>query len=205
MKNYYEWIIYILFLVGAILHPIPMFRNFMIKLTPFTLILTTAIVLINIMNEKKIILWFLIVFIITMIIEIMGVKTKMIFGNYNYGSTLGIKIFEVPIIIGFNWVLVILGAIQIISKITTNKLFLILFSSILTVLFDLILEPIAIKLNYWNWYKNIIPLQNYLAWFIVSSICVITFIKLNINLRNDLPAKYFITQFLFFLILSIFI
>jgi putative membrane protein len=55
-------------------------------------------------------------------LEVVGVKTGLIFGEYKYGSTLGIKLFEVPLIIGFNWVFVILGSISI-SRLITKMFF----------------------------------------------------------------------------------
>lgn len=204
IKKYSEWIIYILFLVGAIFHPIQQFRELMILLTPLTLFITTLIILINLFDEdKKIFLWLLIVFVLTMIIEIIGVKTKIIFGNYVYGNTLGFKVFDVPLIIGFNWALIILGGIQLTKKIFSNKILFILFASIVTVVFDFILEPVAINLDYWSWNGNLIPFQNYIGWFIISLISVLIYSKLNIHIKNSLLMKYFITQFLFFLILRI--
>ena len=38
-----------------------------------------------------------------MISEILGVKFGVIFGDYEYGSALGLKIFDVPLLIGANW------------------------------------------------------------------------------------------------------
>jgi uncharacterized membrane protein len=52
---------------------------------------------------------------------------------------------------------------------TSIKGFLLVFlAAILAVVFDYVLEPVAINLNYWQWAYNIIPLQNYLAWFLIS-------------------------------------
>ena len=37
--------------------------------------------------------------------------------------------------------------------------------ALLMVCFDLIMEPAAVKLDYWTWMNDHIPLQNYLVWF----------------------------------------
>ncbi|MCX7876113.1 MAG: carotenoid biosynthesis protein [Melioribacteraceae bacterium] len=207
ITKYSDTIIYILFFVGALAHPIQYLQKYMIMLTPFTLFITTSIVIMNLLTDdnKKIFLWLLIVFFITMLIEIIGVHTKIIFGNYQYGNTLGIKIFGVPIIIGFNWVLIILGAIQLSNKLFNKKLLILLVAPVFTVLFDFILEPVAIKLDYWSWHNNTIPIQNYIAWYIISLVAVMFFSFMKIELKNNISMKYFIVQLIFFLILKIFL
>lgn len=205
LTKYSEWIIYILFFVGAFAHPIEFLKPIMIALTPFTLLITTSIIVLNLLFEKnkKLFFWLTIFFILTMLVEIIGVSTKIIFGNYVYGNVLGLKFFDVPIIIGFNWVLIILGAIQTSQKIFNNNILILLSSSFLTLIFDIVLEPVAIKLNYWSWNNNIIPFQNFIAWFLISFFSVIVFALLKIEIKNLIILKYFWVQFVFFFILQI--
>ena len=35
---------------------------------------------------------------------------------------------------------------------------------------DFLIEPIAVKYDFWNWSQNEVPKQNYLMWFILSII-----------------------------------
>jgi hypothetical protein len=35
-------------------------------------------------------------------------------------------------------------------------------------LFDIIMEPVAIALDFWRWPMDIVPLQNYIAWFVLG-------------------------------------
>ena len=42
--------------------------------------------------------------------------------------------------------------------------------ALLMVCFDLLMEPAAVKLDYWTWMNGDIPLQNYLVWFGLSFI-----------------------------------
>lgn len=194
------WIIIILFSVGIIGHSISQLRNLMILLTPTTLSITTVIVVLNILKEKRStnFNWILVVVLFTLAIEILGVKTKLIFGDYEYGNVLGIKIYDVPIIIGFNWALIILGAIQISEKYIDKKYIAIIVSSFLAVLFDFILEPVAVKLVYWSWKGNNIPVQNYLAWFVISLLASFLYFILKIKINSSLPKIYFIVQIIFF-------
>ncbi len=197
--------IVLIFFVGILGHSFNLTFDLMIFLTPFTLLLIGIILLFYIYfyEDKHILIWSFFVFIITVILEIIGVKTGSIFGNYFYGDTLGLKFFEVPLIIGFNWMFVILGAINFTQKIIRTKFIVPLFAANLCVAFDLALEPVAIKLNYWNWQNGNIPLQNYFAWFLISFLAAITFSFFNFKIKSNLLAVYFFVQLIFFLFLNI--
>jgi putative membrane protein len=198
--------LYIIFFVGIIGHLYGPLHKLMIYLTPATLFLTGLIVLIYSYktSANKFLLWAVLTYFITFILEVVGVKTGLIFGEYKYGSTLGIKIFEVPLIIGFNWVFVILGSISI-SRLMTSNIFLsAIISAFISLMFDLILEPIAVKLDYWTWAEGIIPLQNYLAWFVIALISALGFSFLKVKVISKISLHYLLVQFVFFIILLIF-
>lgn len=196
----------IMYLVGIIGHLVPSTRELMITLTPFTLLLTGGVVVFNSFSssEKVFIYWGIITYLITFILEVIGVKTGLIFGGYEYGDALGFKILEVPVIIGFNWVLVILGAISISKSFTKNVFIILICSALLAVIFDFFLEPVAIKLGYWNWEQIAVPLQNYWAWFIIAFIFSIALLKIKPDFNRGISREYFIVQFIFFLILNLF-
>jgi putative membrane protein len=177
----------------------------MLQLTPIALLINMIVVSFPWWKDKNInlLMWFLITFVFTLVIEIIGVKTGIIFGEYEYGKTLGIKLFDVPIIIGLNWVFVILGGILLAQKITDHKIILSLIASLFAVSFDFILEPVAIKLDYWSWENNMIPFQNFIAWFIISFIAAWLFTRNKIEVKNDLPLLYLIVQSVFFVVLQI--
>ncbi len=198
--------LYVIFLVGIIGHLYEPLRDLMLLLTPATLLLTGFIVLFFSYktSNNKFLSWAVITYVITFLLEVIGVKTGLIFGEYNYGQTLGIKLFEVPLIIGFNWVFVILGSISMARLITTNIYLIAFISASIAFIFDLILEPIAISLNYWTWTEGIIPFQNYIVWFVIAFISSIGFGYLNVSVRSKISSHYLIVQFLFFAILLIF-
>lgn len=201
-----EIFIYLIYIVGIIGHLTSPLLTYMKLLTPFTLLLTGGVVLFSLMNKasKNFILWVAVTYIITLLLEVIGVKTGIIFGSYWYGDTLGFKFLGVPMIIGFNWTMVILGAILLSEKIFSKKIFIIISASVLATIFDFFMEPTAIRLGYWNWSKISVPIQNYLAWFIISLAFTILYFRMNIKLKSDLPIKFFATQFIFFIILFVF-
>lgn len=197
----------IIFSVGIFGHINPGTRELMLWLTPFTLFITMGVVFYSLIGESnnKLIVWFFLTYVLTFILEVIGVKTGLIFGNYIYGSTLGLKVLSVPLIIGLNWVFVILGGISIAQKVTSDKNLSALITAMVAVVFDLILEPVAIKLDYWTWQNGKIPLQNYMAWFVISFFFAWIFNRMNLNLKTDLPKIYLAVQTVFFISLLIFI
>jgi uncharacterized membrane protein len=122
-------------------------------------------------------IWAIIVIIFSLFIEAIGVKTGQIFGKYNYGETLWPQIMNVPIAIGFAWFLMLICSIALMQRLpiinNSNFWIQIFIISILMTFFDFMMEPAAIKLNYWSWYKNTVPIQNYFAWFVISFILMI--------------------------------
>lgn len=218
-----------MYAVGIAGHLIDTTLQLMKTLTPFTLLLTGGVVLFySIKNSEQIsnkipnefnstlnritpekinsqlVSWVILTYLITFFLEVIGTKTGIVFGSYQYGNTLGLKLFDVPLIIGFNWVLVVIGAILLAKKFFNDEIFIALATGLFAVIFDFFLEPIAIKLDYWNWQNNQIPLQNYAAWFVIAFLFSILFQKMKIEIKSDLAKKYFLTQLIFFLSLFLF-
>jgi putative membrane protein len=192
--------------VGVVGHIIPSAKPLMIFLTPFTLLLTGSVTLYFSFQKgnTKLVVWGLIVYIVTFSLEVIGVKTGYLFGSYYYGDVLGLQLFDVPLIIGFNWVVIILGAIGIASRIHKSAFQIALLTGTFAVLFDLMLEPVAINLGYWKWQQGFIPLLNYYAWFGIAFFASLFGSKLKLDLEDSLFIYYFLIQFIFFILLSIF-
>lgn len=197
-------IIYVVFSVGVVGHLIPATYPLMLRITPYVLLIMGHLLILRFAAGKnvKVLLWIIIVFLFTFMLEVIGVKTGYIFGNYSYGNTLGAKFLDVPIIIGFNWTFIILGAISISQKVSSNKYIVIISAAIMALLFDMVLEPVAVKLNYWSWAGGIIPLKNYISWFLIAALSTFLFYKMKLKV-SFLPGIYFVVQLVFFLILRI--
>ena len=136
-------------------------------------------------------------------LEIIGVKTGIIFGDYNYGDTLGFKFFDVPLIIGLNWVIIIWGGILFSKRITKAPLGISIATASLALLFDIFLEPVAISFGYWNWQNVDVPLHNYVAWFCIAFTFSFIYTKFNICTDSTIPIHLFFIQLVFFLLLNI--
>ena len=142
---------------------LPLFKT----LTPYNQLLTLLICFFY-LPVKKFIFPFIVLFSTGYGVEILGVKTGWLFGNYNYGVTLGTPIFDVPLIMGVNWFILIIGTRACANWFTKNIILQILVSAIIMVGLDFLIEPIAIDYDFWNWHQPEVPKQNYLMWFIVS-------------------------------------
>ena len=178
------------------------FSSLFKDLSSFNLLLTFILVSISFKNDiKNFSIILSITFTVGFISEQIGVHTGYLFGNYSYLNNLGFKIYEVPIIIGVNWAILSIGAWHICKKITGNKFINILTASLLMTAFDFAMEPTAIELNYWKWENGIIPLYNYISWFIVSSIAVF-FCSIYQKDYSGITKIVFVSQFVFFIILS---
>lgn len=117
---------------------------------------------------------FLVIFI-TIFVEHLGVEYGLLFGDYYYTTDFGPQVLGVPVAIGFTWLMVMAGSHAISIVLTGGNRFLpfIITGSLLAVLFDLIIDPVAFKVKqYWVWnaesfYYNI-PMSNFIGWFVVA-------------------------------------
>ena len=137
-------------------------------------------------------------------VEVAGVASGQIFGQYSYGSTLGFKWWNVPLIIGLNWLVLIYCTGIIASRFSIPLFFKALFASSLMVLLDLFIEPVAIAYDFWSWETPQIPVRNYVAWFIISFCLHLLFFSLPFRKENPAAKFLYLLQLVFFLILCLF-
>jgi len=136
------------------------------------------------------------------LIEIAGVHTGLIFGNYQYGQTLGAKIGEVPLLIGVNWMILTYATVSAVILLNVpNWIKSILGASILVAM-DYLIEPVAIRFDMWNWQGNEVPAENYIAWFLISFLMLQAYFLFSSPKFNKLAFAFLLIQFLFFGILN---
>jgi len=135
------------------------------------------------------------------IIEVLGVKTGCIFGDYHYGNSLGYKILDVPVMMAVNWFLLIYATAAMLADIKDDLLFSITGAAIITLL-DVLIEPLCAYLHFWFWRGNV-PFQNFVAWFIISFVLFYFFRKANGKLTNRYGIVVILIQFIFFGIINI--
>ncbi len=197
--------IFVFYTIGILGFIIPYTRDIFIFITPLALILNIYLLAIyHYPYDSKHIIIFISILLSSFFIEVLGVKTGKIFGTYNYGDALGIKILETPILIGFNWLFLTYCSTSFWDHLGLKPIFVIILAPLLMVLYDLALEHVAPALNMWSWEQNTIPITNYLHWYVISMIFVLLFKIFKLNTLNPLAITLFFTQFAFFIFLAIF-
>ena len=182
-------------------------NEFFLSTTPYVLSLTLLLLILNHdLSSKKSKIGLMLIFLFGLIVELLGVNYGLFFGDYSYGANLGSKIYGVPYVIGFNWVLLIIATGSVSDKLIKGKeIFKILFASFLMVLIDLLIEKSAPKLDYWEFVISPVPFSNYLWWFIFSLCFQYIFFKTVKTKEYNLSSNILVIQFIFFGMLAVFL
>lgn len=133
-----------------------------------------------------------------MLLEWLGVHYGVLFGNYEYGNNLGLKIFGVPLFIGINWAALTLASAGIASSILKNKIARVFLGAGLMVFLDFFLELSAPTFDFWFFENGVVPLKNYIDWFGVA--LLFNFIYQSLNLKGNSTFSYhlYAAQLVFF-------
>jgi bisanhydrobacterioruberin hydratase len=191
------------------------YKDWFVQNTPLNLCLMAGLLMFCQEEKNKNFWLFSIVCWCTgMVTEIIGVNTGLLFGNYAYGSVLGFKLMEVPLLIGLQWFVVVfccgitlehwhlwlqkkgfpsgpLARIWILSS-------KIIDAALLATFFDFIMEPVAVKLSFWNWANNEIPFLNYACWFGISALLLLLMQWMPFSKKNQFAPHLLLIQTLFF-------
>jgi uncharacterized membrane protein len=172
-----------------------------LSLTPLNLLLTLLIILINHHYWKN---WwiFLLSYLAGLGIEIIGVNTGWPFGEYVYGPVLGPKIFSTPLMIGVNWLMLLYATNAIAKSLSGHWILRAAIAGALMTFLDLLIEPVAIKLDFWTWSADSVPLANYFSWFVIATLLSAVWQRLQIDMNRKIAVAVFGVQMGFFLILN---
>ena len=172
-----------------------------IALVPYHLLLMLVLLIYSTNDfSKNIKIFAVIIYLAGFFIEVIGVNTGLIFGNYSYGEALGLKVLSTPLLIGVNWLILVYctGVLLEYLKIK-NSLIFSLIGALILLGIDFLIEPVAIRFNYWSWSGGEIPLQNYLGWYIFSFLLFFVFKSLDFNKNNKAAIVLLFAQIGFFL------
>lgn len=191
-----------------------------ISLTPLNLLVCAALIW---WTQEKMnagfIAFCIAAFAIGFFAEWVGVNTGILFGEYSYGAVLGPGWQGVPYLIGIQW-MVVVYCVGICMAMLHNRLVeraeqesvqafprgwlaasIIADGALLALLFDWILEPVAMELGYWTWKDNEVPWINYASWWGVSALALVFFHFLPFRKHNIFAVHLLMIQGMFFLML----
>lgn len=193
------------YLAGLIGLQLPLSASLFQALTPFNLLLSAAILFsFHRQWNKAFILFCGICLLSGYFVEVAGVATGLIFGSYAYGPTLGWQLLGVPLIIGLNWLMLIYSTGSICAGLSLPLVLKAGLASGLMVLLDFFIEPVAMAYHFWQWENDVVPWQNYAAWFIISFSLHLLFFLLPFRKSNPAAKYLYLLQLVFFIILCLF-
>ena len=132
------------------------------------------------------------------LIELIGLHSGIIFGNYSYGSSLGFKVSGVPPLIGLNWLFLVYITGIIAQKASSTFSMRIILGAGLMVILDMLIEPMAMEYDMWTWADERVPILNYFGWFVVSAAMQFAFHQLHQEKSNPIAYPMYLIQIAFF-------
>ncbi|MDA9312202.1 carotenoid biosynthesis protein [Vicingaceae bacterium] len=202
-KEHYAIGILWLFQFSAIVGIVLGFQDWFIEKTPLNLIIQIVLLLwIFPVKQMKQLLELSLLFALGMIAEIVGVATGFPFGEYTYGSNLGFKLMEVPVLIGCNWAVLVFCGAAIANRFFSSIWIKSFFGGALMVLLDLPMEVLAPTFDFWE-FSGPVPFENYFSWFIIGALMHFVFHSLKLKGNFAFSLNLFLAQFVFFTVLAI--
>ena len=138
--------------------------------------------------------------------EIIGTKTGLIFGGkykFNLKLSPGPSIYGIPLIIPISWSGLIYMIINYCELVLGGSLYflqnqnitLLLLPSILMVLLDLVLDPIAVDEKRWIWKKSGayygVPFLNFVGWLFTTFLILFVFRLFQFDFKIDKEIDFF--------------
>jgi bisanhydrobacterioruberin hydratase len=181
------------------------YRDYFIMITPLHLLISTGLLIANQLDRNKNFYTAAIVaYLVGFWIEVAGINTGLIFGDYAYDTALGYKVFDTPLMIGVNWMMLIISIGAVFSRLNTNWFVKSIVSAIAMTALDYLIEPVAIVYDFWHWNSDSVPFQNYLAWLITSFVLFAIYYRLRFDKDNPLGVVILAMQIAFFGLLNLF-
>jgi bisanhydrobacterioruberin hydratase len=198
-------VIIVFHVVGLIGFWVPLLTPVFLRLVPFHLLLMLAVLCSNHRPlNAQFWIFALLICISGIAAEWVGVHKNWIFGDYDYGQTLGPKIDAIPLMIGVNWfMLVYATGVALQHSGIKNRILRVAIGAVILVLLDVLIEPVAIKFDYWSWVEGNPPLKNFICWLGVSALFLGVFEMFRFERQSKVAVALLIVQFVFFALLQV--
>lgn len=198
-------LIIVWYVVGIFGFLIPHGKSWFQQLTPVGMVLAAFIVMFfHEPKNLKSALAFGAIILTTFVVEAIGVNTRRLFGHYMYGPALGFQLWNTPVIIGLNW-LVLIYCLSVLLKKFRERWYYPLIGAAAMTAFDFLMEPVANATGMWTWEKGVIPLKNYTDWFLLSALLFLFLRLFKVEFNNRFAPLILLMQVVFFLVLNLLI
>jgi uncharacterized membrane protein len=193
------WLVHLSGAIGIAFAP-----DFFLPFTPFTLFAGAALLLwFHPTQSMQFYTAALVTAILAWGVEVVGVASGYVFGVYDYGSNLGIKVCDVPLLIGVLWAGLILSLCNVSYHVfkLKNRWSLSVAVASSMVFLDILMEFVAPPFDFWFFAHSVYaPLQNFVAWWLLAFVLSVLFYKPFVRARHPLALTYVAVQLVFFVL-----
>ena len=190
----------------------PLTRPLFVAITPLSLLFVFGILLFHHKEwNLKFAAFALFVMAASFAIEVVGVTHGYLFGEYNYLTALGPKIYDTPLIIAVNWLMLVYcsaGVMDFAVKKTGRLIdtpLKITGAALLMVGYDVIAELVAPSMQMWKFSSGYPPVENFITWFVMALFFHIILNALKIKTAAKLAFALFMSQLFFFIFIYIYL
>ena len=136
------------------------------------------------------------------LLELKGIQTGRLFGDYVFLETLGWKLWGVPLLMGGLWAMLPLMAVNLVPAGVVSPLHRAVSASVLLAVFDILLERSASFLHWWQFVGGVVTLDNTIGW-LVTGFCTAFLLvpavpPVDVHPRNPLALPLFLCLVFYF-------
>ena len=140
------------------------------------------------------------------LIEVAGIWSGLVFGEYEYRDNLGWQVLDTPLVMGVNWVVTVFCCASMAHHLgIKHKLYKAIVAASMMVLMDAFIEPICEKAGFWAWSEGAAPYHNYIAWLVIGFGIQWVLTQVKISLNNYLAFLLYFLQIIFFIFAYIYL
>ncbi|MDC0230895.1 carotenoid biosynthesis protein [Aureispira] len=156
--------------------------------------------------NKATIKFFAACFVVGFSLELILVKSNFILGNYYFGDSLGLKIFGIPFVIGFYWLILSYSAGNLASKLPIRSFFgKVSAGAILQICLILFILQFASRLDLWHLDPASDEIRYCIVWLLFGFVFQVYYHKLNIEKSNRIASFVYGGLWIFFVGLLMFL
>lgn len=187
------------YVAGVVGMQLPALAGYFRPLSPLTLVSSFVILMLYHTDWRPAFCAYVVLaFGIGFFVEVLGVHTGWVFGQYAYGTGLGALVWAVPPVIGINWLTLSYCCGSVCDRLPVPTVAKIAAAATLMVVLDVFVEPVAVQLDFWTWFGRPVPLRNYVGWWLVSVVLFSVWYALPFRKINRLAGWLLALQFFFF-------
>jgi isopentenyl-diphosphate delta-isomerase len=151
------------------------------------------------------ILLFIIFGVYALVVESAAIATGFPYGEFAYSERLGYRLFGVvPWMVAFAWTPLFFGAYSVAANLFQSRQLRIIFTTLGLLAFDLVIDPGAIRLGFWQFVEEgafyQVPLSNFAGWLLSGFVGAVLLDVVVARLRPLLPAPVQLSSSAFLII-----